>query len=192
MKTVYLFFNLPCRGSRFNHASDNETETSEDLVAAAALEINITVMSLPVIIRSWYTLGKDSMVRAFQCWVVNFSVFLSMISVTNNFFSIFNSLFVHFGFLYYFCCKISVQIHINRTPKKSIAYKNGDFMPTSNTIFSVKSLYSWLSVSSYLTNHVSLVILKDNSIGNSFPDLSVVGATKIVACELCNHFLINS
>ena len=44
--------------------------------------------------------------------------------------------------------------------------------PTSNTIFSVRSLYSWLSVSSYLSVHVSLVILKDTPTGNSFPDVS--------------------
>ena len=44
--------------------------------------------------------------------------------------------------------------------------------PTSDRIFSVRFLYSWLSVSSYLSVHVSLVILKDTPTGNSFPDVS--------------------
>ena len=57
-------------------------------------------------------------------------------------------------------------------------------MLTSNRIFSVRYLNSWLSVSSYLTDHVSLVILKDIPTGNSFPDLSVVCATEILACKL--------
>ena len=44
--------------------------------------------------------------------------------------------------------------------------------PTSNTIFLVRSLYSWLLVSVYLSVHVSLVILKYTPTGNSFPDVS--------------------
>ena len=44
--------------------------------------------------------------------------------------------------------------------------------PTSDRIFSVRSLYSWLLVSVYLSVHVSLVILKDTPTGNSFPDVS--------------------
>ena len=64
--------------------------------------------------------------------------------------------------------------HINRTPNKSINNTNGDFMRTSITIFSVRSLYSWLLVlvSEYLSVHVSLVILKDTPTQNSFPDVS--------------------
>ena len=63
-------------------------------------------------------------------------------------------------------------------------------MRTSNTIFSVRALYSWLTVSVYLTDNVSLVILKDTPTGNSFPDFSVVGVTEILACELHKRLIV--